>query len=380
VSSPLFTGISSKSSQIHESAKGVARINLLERNTLPCKPPLKLAANGQRRLDRRLAVSASEAFTLRRVLARSVAAVGERLIRGNKGTWEFDSLDRSHVSSRNDLEGTAFIVRYVPEFLAREELPFVISFENEELPLVPAARNGQRLLRLVIDPVDGSKAFDNHMCHSDVPIPEPSSAVSVAAVCPFGHELVASAVYCFDLSEVFSSCLLNPGSGATAEYVAYRNETLLAPVQDLLTAMPNIGAKRRVLNGNYNSRALAKLAELDLALMDRGLNSTFGGLTGSSATDIVNVTRGSFAACIDVRAMCARKGSVPYWYDIAGAVGVARGRGLRVLVMTAGGAPLLGGDHEIYTPVSFVVARPDVFETVTGVLREKFGMGVPAAT
>ena len=236
------------------------------------------------------------------------------------------------------------MVRYVPEFLAREGLPFVISFENEELPLVPVASSGQRVLRLVIDPVDGSKAFDNHMCHSDVPIPQPSSAVSVAAVCPFGHELVASAVYCFDLSEVFSSCLLNPGSGAAPEYVAYR---LLAPVHDLLNVVPNISAKRRVLNGNYNSRALVKLADLELALMDRGLNSTFGGLTGSSATDIVNVTRGSFAACLDVRAMCAGKGSVPYWYDIAGAVGVARGRGLRVLVMTSDGVTLVGGDHEI---------------------------------
>jgi fructose-1,6-bisphosphatase/inositol monophosphatase family enzyme len=204
---------------------------------------------------------------------------------------------------------------------------------------LPSTTGGERLLRAVIDPVDGSKAFDNYKCASDVPIPPPSSAVSVALVDPVSHELVATAVYCFDQAETFSSCLLNPGAGEPSEYVAYRNETMLARISDLLP-MPNISAKRRVLNGNHNSRALVKLAELEMALIDEGLNPAFGGLAGSSATDIINVVRGSFAASIDVRALCGGKGSAPYWYDIAGAVGVARGRGLGVLVTGSDGAPL----------------------------------------
>ena len=134
---------------------------------------LRSAANGHRRL----AVSAPEAFALRRVLSCSVSAVGERLLQNEKGAGEFDSLDRSHMSSRNDLEGTASCVRYVPEFMSREKLPFVLSFESEELPLEPVAPNGQRKLRLVIDPIDGTKAFDNYMCSNDVPLPRPSSAV-----------------------------------------------------------------------------------------------------------------------------------------------------------------------------------------------------------
>src|SRR5690348_2014973 len=112
----------------------------------------KLAAN----CHRRLTVSASEAFALRRVLARSVSAAGERLLKNEKGAGEFDSLDRSHLSSRNDLEGTALMVRYVPEFMSRANLPFAVSFENEELPMVPLSGNDQRLLRLVIDPIDGT--------------------------------------------------------------------------------------------------------------------------------------------------------------------------------------------------------------------------------
>jgi fructose-1,6-bisphosphatase/inositol monophosphatase family enzyme len=319
------------------------------------------------KVQRGPAVTAAEAFAIRRVLARSVSAAGERLLNNEKGTGEFNSLDKSHISSRNDLEGTALAVRYVPEFMSREGLSFAISFENEELPMVPLAREGQRPLRLVIDPIDGTKAFDNYMCHSDVALPRPPSAVSVAAVCPISHELVATAVYCFDLGEVYSSCVLNPG-GARPEYLTFRGDALLTPLHEV----PDIGAKRRILNGNYNSRALMQLAELELALMDRGLNSTFGGLTGSSATDIINVVRGSYAAGLDVRALCNAKGSVPYWYDIAGAVGVARGRGLRLLVMSGSGAPLDGSDHEIYTPVSFIVARPDVFDMVTQVVRGKF--------
>jgi|SRR5579872_5502233 len=339
--------------------------------TQPALKPVPIAPS-------RSPVTAIETFRLRSVLTRAVSAVGDRLMRGEEGSWEFDSPDKSHVTSRYDLEALGFIIRYVPEFLAKEKLPFVVSFENEELPLLPSTTGGERLLRVVIDPVDGSKAFDNYKCASDVPIPPPSSAVSVALVDPVGHELAATAVYCFDRGETFSSCLLNPGAGEPAAYIAYRNETLLARISDL-PHMPKISAKRRVLNGNYNSRALVKLAEVELALMNDGLNPTFGGLAGSSATDIINVARGSFAACLDMRARCGGKGSVPYWYDIAGAIGVARGRGLDVLVTGADGAPLEGGDHEIYTPVSFIVARPDVFETVRNVVNGQFALALPVA-
>ena len=91
------------------------------------------------------------------------------------------------------------------------------------------------------------------------------------------------------------------------------------------------------------------------------------------------MVRGSFAACLDLRARCGAGGSVPYWYDIAGAVGIARGRSLKVLVMTPDGVPLKGGDHTIYTPVSFVVARPDAFESVLSVVRDHFPIVAAAA-
>jgi fructose-1,6-bisphosphatase/inositol monophosphatase family enzyme len=319
--------------------------------------------------------TAHEAFALRRVLARSVSAVGERMLKIEKTPGEFDSLDQSHVSSSNDLEALALIVRYVPEFLAREGLPFLVSFENEEVPMIPpTTERGKRVLRLIIDPVDGTKAMDNYLYPNDVALPRPSSAISIAAVCPVTHELIATAVHCFDVDEVYSSCLINSGS-ADPEYIAFRGDSLLSH----LSSTPSITAKRRVLNGKYNSKALVGLAEMELRLMDGGLNPTFGGLTGSSATDIVNVARGSFAACMDVRALCGAKGSVPYWYDIAAAIGIARGRGLRVLVMNNGGAPLEGADYPIYTPVSFLVARPDVFEIVLSIIREKFTVDVTAA-
>lgn len=40
--------------------------------------------------------------------------------------------------------------------------------------------------------------------------------------------------------------------------------------------------------------------------------------------------------------------------------------------MTSDGSPLEGGDHAIYTPVSFIVARPDVFDTVQRVVEDQF--------
>jgi hypothetical protein len=125
-----------------------------------------------------------------------------------------------------------------------------------------------------------------------------------------------------------------------------------------------------VLNCDYNSRAALDIARVNLALMDRSLKPAFGGPTGSSATDIVNVVRGSFAASVDVRALCGQAGSVLYWYDVAGAIPIALGRGLVVHVTDTSGCPLLGAHHPARTPVAYVVARPDVADVVVDVIRE----------
>jgi hypothetical protein len=180
-------------------------------------------------------------------------------------------------------------------------------------------------------------------------------------------------VYCFDLGEVFSSVCVNPGADAPSMYMAFRNEAVLLPITELPAGTTAISAKMRILNGNYNSKALVELAKLELALMERNLKSNYGGLAGSSAVDIVNVVRGIFAAALDVRALSAGDGSVLYWYDIAGSVGVAMGRGLKVLVMGADGLQLTGGDHDIYTPVACVIARPDVFDAICETVRSKVG-------
>jgi hypothetical protein len=134
--------------------------------------PLKGSGNGNRK-NRPVPADAVDAFAVRRVLALSARAVGERLLQGAKGSWESHSLDGTHDWTRNDLEGTALVVRYVLEFLAKARLPFQVTFENEEAPLLPPMGNGQRLLRLIIDPVDGSKAFDNAMSPADCPVPAP---------------------------------------------------------------------------------------------------------------------------------------------------------------------------------------------------------------
>jgi len=79
--------------------------------------------------------------------------------------------------------------------------------------------------------------------------------------------------------------------------------------------------------------------------------------------------RGSFAACIDVRALCHQGGSCPFWYDAAGALPVARARGLRVVVTSSDGKVLVGSDHPIRTPVALVVAVPEVVEIIVEAVR-----------
>lgn len=307
-------------------------------------------------------------WRLARALGAVVADVGGRMERAVARVWEGQSADGSHLCSRNDLEATGGIFPAVFEVVPREGLKLDVSFENEEGCLVPADLGHGRRIRLVIDPIDGTKAFDNWTWAGDCPVPRPGSAVSIAAVCPVLGVTLASALYCFDLREVFSSVYLGANRDGLPQYAAFRNATALDPIPPMGPAAPE--ARRRVLCGNYNSRALEDIARLELALMGKGLKGAYGGLTGSSATDIINVVRGSFCACVDVRALCGTgRGSVPYLYDVAGALPVAMGRGLRVEVTDAQGAPLAGTDHPIRTPVAFVVARPDVADVVIAAIR-----------
>jgi hypothetical protein len=191
--------------------------------------------------------------------------------------------------------------------MAEAGLGMDFSLDNEEVPLAPLhLKNGYST---ITDPIDGSKAFDNFRLGSDVQLPRPGSAISIAAVCPVLNKVVATALYCFDLEEVYSSFLLGVDD-LGAHYASFHNGTLLQPFTAGSGAAQWIEARRRVLNGEYNSQALLKIAELNLLLMERGLKTAFGGLTGSSATDIINVVRGSFAASIDVRALCGLGGSV----------------------------------------------------------------------
>jgi len=139
----------------------------------------------------------SERFRLHRALTQSARAIGERMRSAREGSWEFRSQDGDHLWSRNDLEATAFVLRYIPDFFSRAGLDVVLTFENEEVPLVPAGPSHDKGVRLIIDPIDGSKSSDNFKCPWDCPIPEPSSAVSIAAVCPILNETVASAVLLF---------------------------------------------------------------------------------------------------------------------------------------------------------------------------------------
>lgn len=312
-----------------------------------------------------------------RELSTAVRMVGEQMEQKRGKVWEGKSLDGEHVMSANDLEATALIIRCVTERLSKSGLTVEICYLTEELSLVPYAANGRNgsgngskpMIVLHIDPIDGSKAFDNWKCEADCPLPRPPSAVSVAALCPATGEIVVSALYCFDLGEVFSSIYLGGQSEGEATYAAFRNGTLLNPIARTFQWGREIEAKRRVLCGNYNSKALVDIARMELELMKRGLKPTFGGLSGSSATDIVNVVRGSFSACIDVRALCQQGGSKPYWYDVAGGLPIARGRDLSVIVTNAQGQALHGGNHPIYQPVAFVVARPEIEAAVVEVIR-----------
>ncbi|NWG76730.1 MAG: hypothetical protein HXY24_19345, partial [Rubrivivax sp.] len=76
-------------------------------------------------------------FCLHRALSEAVQAVGEQMERVQRGAWEGESLDGDHLWSRNDLEATGLVIRSVAEVFTREGLKVDVSFENEEVPLIP---------------------------------------------------------------------------------------------------------------------------------------------------------------------------------------------------------------------------------------------------
>ena len=290
------------------------------------------------------------------------------------------SIKGDHVLSANDLESTSLIIRSIAELFPKSGLLVEPAFLTEELSLSPCIPLGSDVpetshgLALQIDPIDGSKSFDNWKCERDCPLPRPGSAISLAAVCPELTDILVSALYCFDLGDVFSSIYIGKDATGNPQYASFLNGTLLRPLI-LLDKEPAIEAKRRVLSGNYNSKALMEIARLELALMERGLNAAYGGLTGSTAMDIVNVVRGSFCACVDVRSLCGKGGSVPRWYDAAGALAIALGRGLKVIATDSQGQRLSGGDHDIYTPVAFVVTRPEHETQIIDAIRSTVASG-----
>lgn len=316
-------------------------------------------------------------YLLRSALGDVVRAVGKEMERSHGEVWEAQSFNGDHVSSSNDANAVSLIFRYVIEIFPKYGIKIDVGFLTEEISLVPYGRNGRKIpfgvngqiLLLVIDPIDGTKAFDNWKYGGDCPLPRPGSAISIAAVLPALGEVVASALYCFDTGEVFSSVYRGKDKDGAPRYVAFRDDSLLRPFTLNFQEEAKIEAKRRVLCGIYNSKALVEIARVELALMEKGLKPAFGGLTGSSATDIINVARGSFCVCLDVRALCGKGGSVPYWYDVAGVLPIARARGLSVIVTDSQGRVLQGGNHEIYTPIAFVVARPELVDIVTEVIR-----------
>jgi len=334
------------------------------------------------RVQRPIFADSAHLFLFHRELCAAVRMVGEQMEKEHCVAWEGKSFSGDdHKMSANDLEATALIFRYVQERISKSGLGVKIGYLTEEISFVPYPadkRNGSNrhrdgykpLIYLHVDPIDGSKAFDNWKCRAECPIPKPPSAVSIAALCSETSEIVVSAVYAFDLGEIFSSVYLGKDGTGEPKYAAFRNGTLLSHLASTSPLSGEIRAKRRVLCGNYNSKALVEIAHLELELMKRGLNPTLGGLTGSSATDIINAIRGSFCACIDVRALCGQEGSVPYWYDVAGALPVAHGCVLTVIITNAQGQRLRGGNHPIYQPIAFLVARPEIEDAMVQTIQD----------
>src|SRR2546427_6770210 len=115
----------------------------------------------------------AENLALQRALVMAIENVGKRMENAQINAWEGQNSSGDHVWSRNDLKATAEIIHYVAEALSDQKLALDVTYENEEVPLIPLKLSGSRRLRLVIDPVDGSKAFDAWKAGADVPLPRP---------------------------------------------------------------------------------------------------------------------------------------------------------------------------------------------------------------
>jgi fructose-1,6-bisphosphatase/inositol monophosphatase family enzyme len=319
-------------------------------------------ANGTNGRKRTQVPAVVEPVLLHEVLCRVVRPVGDAVFAATLDSGESRSICGDHTASRLDMYTLGLLVEGILREFGREGIP-APSLETEEAVLLPPG--GAPSFRLVADPFDGTKAGDNFKARHDLPLTNPTSAISVAAVCPCSGKILASAVYALDLREVFSAWRVRDG-GPPSGCIAFRNDTVLQPIGPMVN--PVITAKKRVLHANYAAGDLARLAAVDEALVHAGLAPSYGGLAGSSAIDVINVIRGSFCGYVDVRAIVGVSGARLKFYDIAGVILPAMARGLSVRLMTGSGE-LVANEHLRHdTPVGLIVARPEALDPILDAL------------
>ena len=157
---------------------------------------------------------------------------------------------------------------------------------------------------------------------------------------------------------------------AKDEYIATRNGAIIR-VGECEQALGD--SKHRIVVANYSNCGYGPCGMLMEAVaksVNRGKCEVYGAGCRSSTIDVIDIIRNQYDAYVDCREMWTtdlRQNSVLRVYDVAAALPIARGAGLKVVKPTGEEFTLKGiGGHD---PMSVIIGRPLVVDQIVDAVR-----------
>ncbi len=290
---------------------------------------------------------------------RIVKESGEEIL-AQRGTKIFDTADyKGHESSNIDTYARervqAALDRHLPE------LEGIVRFELRPFSKTLIETDEHQPLVLIIDEIEGTT--NTKRCLAAALEHLPLALVSLALSASESlKDLVLGAVYTFDQGEVFSALCVSDDN-----FLTFRNGQV---IQTSSVASTKGDSRKRILVVGYSNSHRVKKGGVEQALYNKKMKVYDG--CRASGMDIINLLRNGTDAYIDLRRYWSTKDeqgeekeAMLQVYDIAGAIPIAEGCGMKVT--DAEGRSWR--EYNLGDTIPLVVARPDIHQLILDTIK-----------
>lgn len=180
-------------------------------------------------------------------------------------------------------------------------------------------------------------------------------------------DIECGAIYAIDADCVFAAM------AAEGDYIAFREREA---IEIGACAEPADDLKDRIIVPCYSNHHRSKCAQLEEAIeagVNEGRCECYGGCR-SSTIDVIDIIRNQYDAYVDCRHLWTtdlEMNSVLRVYDVAAALPIARGAGLKVVTLTGEDLSLAGVDG--HDPLDLIIGRPRVVEQIVQAIEPLLG-------